>query len=102
MAARGREQVGLEADVEEDRVGVEARRERRPRRRVGVDAAERRADGARGRAVGVASAQQLFPEAVLAGASQVMTRTPRRSCWPSTRGAAPGRASLATSSQRAS
>ena len=44
MLGRGGEQVGLEPDVEEDRVGVELRGEFRVRGRVGMDARERPPD----------------------------------------------------------
>ena len=65
MAPRRREEVGLEADGEEDRVAVEAGGELGPRCRVGMDAAERGADARGDRDVGVAFAQHLLPQAVL-------------------------------------
>jgi hypothetical protein len=47
VAARAGEQVGLEADREEDRVAVELRGQRRAAPPNGVDGAEGRADRAR-------------------------------------------------------
>ena len=73
------------------------------RRRGGMDAAERRADRARGRRLGVAAAQQLLPEAMPVGREPGHDEDAGRWCWPSSaRRRARARLAARPRSQRAS
>jgi hypothetical protein len=67
MPSAGGEQVGIEPDVEKDRVGREARRERRTRSAEGMDPRQRATDRARDDDVGETDPQVAFPESVRVG-----------------------------------
>ena len=103
MALRGGQQVGLEPDVEEDRVGRELRREFGARRRVAVDARQHAADRARGRRVArgrrAGSASTAGSRSAAGSSSRAR---PDRGAGRAPAARSPGGPALATCIQRAS